>query len=60
MQCGNYLSNNDNVQLGTIITQAWKWKPIHNIISICWGFFNIDDTLPTDVEISQMLWYIIH
>jgi hypothetical protein len=59
-QCGNYLSNNDNIQLGTIKIQAWQWKPIHNITSICWGFFNIDDNLSTNLQNSQMLRCIIH
>jgi uncharacterized membrane protein YagU involved in acid resistance len=36
-------------QLVTIQTQAIAWK-LHNQISICWGFFVVNDNLPMDLE----------
>jgi len=34
--------------------QASKWKS-HNMSFICWGLFIINDSLPIDLENSQIM-----
>jgi hypothetical protein len=59
LESNNTLSNVDVSQLVIIKTQVVAWR-LHNHMSICWGFFDVnDDVLHVDLVNSQMLRCII-
>jgi hypothetical protein len=59
LECDSNLLENDNVQLTIVEVQVQQCKP-HNMTSICWGFFIINDNLLIDFENPQMLWCTIY
>ncbi len=59
LECDSNLLENDNVQLTIVEVQVQQCKP-HNMTSICWGFFVINDNLLIDFENPQMLWCTIY
>jgi hypothetical protein len=58
MQTNNLL-NVDVLQVTIIEMQVVLWI-LHNQMSICWGFFIINDNLHFDFESSQMLQCMSH
>ncbi len=59
LKCDSNLLENDDVQLTIVEVQIQQCKP-HNMTSICWGFFIINDNLLIDFENPQMLWCTIY
>jgi hypothetical protein len=54
LECDSNLLENDDVQLTIVEVQVQQCIP-HNMTSICWGFFVINDNLLIDFENPQML-----
>jgi hypothetical protein len=52
------MSNVDASKLANVEAQAMAWK-LHNCLTICWGFFVVDDGLLVDLVKPQMLQCII-
>jgi len=52
------MSNVDASKLAHVEAKAMAWKP-HSHLSICWGFFVVDDGLIMDLVKLQMLQCII-
>jgi len=59
LECDSNLLENDDVQLTIVEVQVQQCKP-HNMTSIFWGFFVINDNLLIDFENPQMLWCTIY
>jgi hypothetical protein len=53
------MSNDDISQLAIIETQVVAWIP-HICLSICWGFFVVNDGLHVDLVKPQVLQCIIY
>ncbi len=66
LKCENVHLESSNVTLLNVVdvsqlaieAQAMAWKP-HSCMSICWGFFVVNNGLPMDLMNLQMLWCII-
>jgi hypothetical protein len=52
------MSNVDASKLATLKAQGMAWK-LHSYLSICWGFFVVNDDLLVDLVKPQMLQCII-
>ncbi len=53
-QFGNHLWKKNELNFVSMDVQASKWKS-HNMSFICWGLFIINDSLPIDLENSQIM-----